>query len=225
MHVIEVELAHDQMVLVDADETGLAAGANLAMVGGELLQFGRAAPIGGNRWRLSELWRGRRGTEAVAGTQTPGERFVLLSHDTIATIDLPAAALGVTVKLLARGAGDTGTAEAQAEIAGASVLPLAPAQLRLIVAANGEARAHWARRSRNGWEWIDGVDVPLGEEVERYRVLISAGTEVRSADLDTPEILLTAAERAEGATIEVRQVGARGLSPAATLIVPPLGES
>ncbi|MBO9622140.1 MAG: phage tail protein [Sphingomonas sp.] len=219
--VIGVELAHAGMLLTDADDVALAGGANLAMVGDELVQFARAEPIGDNRWRLSELWRGRRGTELAAGAQAPGDRFVLLHKDSLAILDLPAAALGGTVRLLGQGVGDATAAEAEVAITGISVLPLAPAQLRLV----DRGEVHWARRSRSGWDWIDGVDAPIGEETERYRITVTTPDGERVEEIAEPRIAVTAVERASGATVQVRQIGARGLSAAATLILPPVGEN
>lgn len=65
-HAVEIELLHDAMLLEDADDARLLAGANLAVLGDELIQFGRAEPLGGARWRLSRLVRGRRGTSWAA---------------------------------------------------------------------------------------------------------------------------------------------------------------
>lgn len=70
--VAEVDLAHPEMLLVSADAAARDAGANLAMLGEELLQYGVAEHLGGARWRLSQLWRGRRGTEAAIGTAQVG---------------------------------------------------------------------------------------------------------------------------------------------------------
>ena len=60
---LEVELVGDAMWLMSCDELALSQGTNLAIAGDELLQFGRAEPIGPRRFRLSRLLRGRRGTE------------------------------------------------------------------------------------------------------------------------------------------------------------------
>jgi hypothetical protein len=224
-HAIEVELAHGEMMLGDADDAALAAGANLALVGDELLQFAAALPIGGDRWRLSGLWRGRRGTEAAAGMQAAGDRFVLVRAETLAVLDLPAATLGGSVRVLGQGSGDSGVAEAAAQIAGISVLPPAPAQLGFAPNADGGGAIRWVRRSRTGWDWIDGVDAPLGEEAERYRATVLTDGTSRIVETAVPHLELTPVECVAGATIEVRQIGARGLSPAAVLAVPPMGES
>ncbi len=213
----EVDLARGDMVLADADAAALDGGANLALVGDELLQFGRAESLGSARWRLSELWRGRRGNEAAAGGQVAGDRFALLQPGAIATIDLPVAALGATVRLLANGIGDDdGPVEAHAVLGGASVVPPAPVQLAIVA---GDAPAvRWARRSRLGFRWIDGGDAPLVEERERYRVTITAGA-TREALVDAPHCPLLPGELAVGTVIEVRQAGTIGESRAARLVL------
>lgn len=215
---LEVELANDGMELADADDAALDQGANLALVGDELLQFGRAARIGPRRWRLTRLLRGRRGTEWAAGLQAAGTRFVLIEADTLVALDLPLSALGTEVKLLASGVGDlTGPAEASVALAGASVTPPAPVGLRLTATPDGGATVCWTRRSRAGWRWGDGGDAPLVEESEGYRVELPGRTVV----VAIPEIAVTAAERAAGAlTVAVRQLGTHAPSRPATITIP-----
>ena len=72
----------------------------------------------------------------------------------------------------------------------------------------------WVRRSRAGWRWSNGADVPLAEESERYRVrLLNGETVLRSAETAAPEWSYTAAMiAADGAsgltlTAEVAQIG------------------
>lgn len=223
-HVIEVELAHGGMTLADADDAALAAGANLAMAGEELIQFAKAEPLEGNRWRLRGLWRGRRGTEARTGTQAAGDRFVLIRADTLVVLDLPGAALGSTIRLLGQGAGDDGAAAAEILVGGRSVLPLAPAQLAFAPTGGG-GTVRWVRRSRAGWDWIDGVDAPLAEESERYRVTVMAGGVTRIAETASTQATLTPTECAAGAVIELRQIGAHGLSLPTSLTIAPVGGS
>src|SRR3546814_3421662 len=78
-HVIEVILGSGEGTLSNDGDALLDGGANLALVGDEVHQFGSAEQIDATRWRLSRLWRGRRGTEAAIGTQAAGDRFVLLT--------------------------------------------------------------------------------------------------------------------------------------------------
>lgn len=222
-NVVEIELARSDLLLASADLPAIDAGANLAMLGDELLQFGRAESLGGARWRLSQLWRGRRGTEAAIGTQQPGDRFVLVTRDTVKSLDI-ALAIGREVQVLAQGSEDpVDTAPAVAMSNGISLLPPSPVQLRA-VRLGDQTELRWVRRSRTGWTWRDGVDVPLAEERERYQVEISRGGENRLVTLDTPVLVLTAADRALPLTLRVRQIGTHGLSPAAQLSLPALGD-
>ena len=213
---VVVELAHAGMVLGDADTAALHAGTNLATVGDELLQFGRAVRLGERRWALSRLWRGRRGTEAAIGAQRVGDRFVLLARDTLALIELP---LGVAdARVLAKGAGDPAEVAARARLAGAALVPPAPVHLRSMRQADGTLTVNWVRRSRDGWHWIDGVDAPLGEEAERYRVSVQPGDGPgRVVEVSETRLVLAAQDLAGGTLIQVEQVGVQGLSRAAEL--------
>lgn len=210
-----VRLARADMMLADADAAGLDRGANLGLVGDELIQVGRAEPLGGGRWRLSALWRGRRGTTPKAGAA--GDRFALLTADSVRLIDLPLASLGATVRLMAAGVGDgISPATTAVPVTGASILPPSPVQLRWTALEDGGARVRWVRRSRAGWRWLDRVDAPLGEERERYRVGIGS----RELLVDAAEALVTAAERAAGpVSVTVRQCGTFGESAGATIVV------
>jgi len=225
--VFEVVLARPDMLLADADDAGLDAGRNLALVGDELIQFGRADPIGAGRWRLTRLWRGRRGTEAAIGTQAPGDAFVLIEADAMRTIDLPVAAIGQTVRVLASGVGDTEPVEARCVLAGRSVLPPSPVGLRVALAGDGNAAVRWIRRSRAGWRWIDGGDVPLGEDAEVHVVrIVSATGAVRTVETSVSSVTVTGAERSAGpVAVEVRQRGLFGLSAPARIMVAAAGEA
>ncbi|RZT57169.1 putative tail protein [Sphingomonas sp. BK036] len=216
----EVILAQADMELRDADAAALDRGVNLALLGDELVQFGRAEPLGATRWRLSELLRGRRGSEAAAGAQAIGDRFVLIEADAARTFDLPVSVLGRTVRVMASGVGDSTPAETRCLMAGASVVPPSPVHLVCAGEADGSATVRWTRRSRAGWRWIDGVDSPLAEESEAYRVTVSTPAGTRDVEVAAPMVSVSAAERAEGAVVTVRQRGVFGESLAADLIVP-----
>jgi hypothetical protein len=210
---MEVELAHGGMMLANADDLALDQGANLALVGDELVQFGVAEQLSATRYRLSRLLRGRRGTEATAGMHAAGDRFVVLTADTVRTIDVPASLLGSIVRVMASGVGDiTGPAANEAVLSGASVLP--PSPVHLSVAPDSPDTLRWIRRSRAGWRWIDGVDAPLGEDAEHYSVAMTRGDgSRRTVAADSPSATLLPDDRAAGAaTAVVRQIGTFGLS-------------
>ncbi|MET0310370.1 MAG: phage tail protein [Sphingomonas sp.] len=223
---IEVALAHEDMVLSDADDAALDAGANLAMIGDELVQFARAQPVGGGLWRLSGLWRGRRGTEHAIGTQASGDRFVLIAREALAIQDLPGIEAGARVRILAQGVGDAEAATASVFVTGISIAPPAPVQLMATELPDGTTEIRWVRRSRLGWRWMDGLEVPLGEEGERYRVAIGPeGAPERVVETNTPTVLLAAGDRGAPNRIRVQQIGTHALSRPAELWLPILGES
>ena len=220
-HSVEVELLHAQMELEDADDARLLGGANLALIGDELVQFGRAEPLGGERWRLSRLLRGRRGTGWAAASHAAGERFVLIEREALVAYDPPLSAVGGTVRIMGSGIGDAMPVEASAEAIGAALRPPAPAHLSALRAGDGLIALRWVRCSRLGWEWLDGVDAPLGEDREAYRVEIApASGPALSFETGTPQLELDTSGLAAGpANVAVRQIGTRALSRPAELTI------
>lgn len=206
-------VVHVEGRLHDADDAALDGGANLALLGDELIQFARGVAAGGGRWRLEGLRRGLRGTEAAIGLQRPGDRFILLEAGAARTIDLPVAALGRRVDVMAHGVGDgIEGVTASVLIAGASVRPPMPVGARQHRLADGRVAIAWTRRSRAGWRWLDGVDVPLGEEREAYRVSVN-GTEVDTAE---PRLDVAAPP---GTVVTIRQRGTLAESPPLMLTI------
>jgi hypothetical protein len=220
---VEVELAGAWMALADADQSALLAGGNRAMIGNELIQFGRATRLSPTRWRLSELWRGRRGTEDAIEIHPPASRFVLIDNDSAVLLPVERAVPGVRV--MAAGIGDSEPyPSATSPTASRAVLPLSPVHLRASLLPSGDTELRWTRRSREGWTWRDTVDSPLSEEREAYRVTKTGHGETTSADVATPVFVysadMQAGDAAGGATtvsFAVAQIGAAGLSPPATL--------
>jgi len=169
---------------------------------------------------LRGLWRGRRGTETGIIGHVVGERFVLLAPDALVSADVSLSSIGRDAVLLASGVGDSpNPAQTNAPITGRSIVPPAPVHLRFAATSTG-GTLRWARRSRQGWSWIDGTDAPLGEERERYRLTIEPpGALLTTAEVSLSEYVLTAAQAVAGTRISVRQAGSAGESPAATILL------
>lgn len=223
---VDVALAHDAMMLSDADDARLLAGANLALLGEELIQFGRAEPIGPQHYRLSRLLRGRRGTDYAMHGHIAGEHFVLIEAETLLPIDLPGSALGGTVHMMASGIGDISAVLRSIAIPGVSVRPPAPAAFQATPDGSGGFILTWIRRSRLGWRWIDGVDAPLGEERELYRLTVSRGgeairvVEASAAMLSYPASMIASdAAGQQMLTLSLAQIGTLAPSASATIVI------
>lgn len=223
---VEIELLNDAMWIEARSDAALVGGANLAVIGDELVQFGKAAALGGRRFRLSRLLRGRRGTEWATRTHAAGEPFVLVETAAILAIEPPAAVLGGEARLLASGLGDgeEGVVATQT-IAGETLRPPSPVHLKAERQPNGDIFVSWVRRSRNGWAWLSGSDTPLGEEAEAYRLTLSGAGYQRTLTLSAPAFTYTAeAQAVDGLqgvlSIEVLQLGTAAPSrPAQTSFI------
>ncbi len=221
---VEIELLNDAMWLEARDDDALAGGANLAALGDEMIQFGDVQVLGGRRFRLTRLLRGRRGTEWAASAHQTGEGFALLRQESLAVVEPPAAAIGGEARLLAMGLGDGGEGTLAARtISGEAVRPPSPVHLRAQSGPSADILISWVRRSRLGWAWADGSDTPLGEESEAYRLSLSGLGFERALTLAQPSYVYSAAQQLEdglaGAlTIGVRQLGTVAASRPAQII-------
>jgi len=222
---VEVELLRADMMLAGAEDAALLEGANRALLGQEAIQFGRADRIGETRWRLTHLLRGRRGTEWAIGAQQAGDPFLLLDQESLFAIPVDQLRIGADLVIDAIGVGDGMPVQARRLVTGQAILPLAPVHAQA-VQSGGAWRIDWTRRSRNGWRWNDGVDAPLVEERELYRIqLVQGGTLIRAAEsgearwiYDADAIAADRARGFSGAVIaEIRQIGTHGVGRAASV--------
>lgn len=214
-----VTLVDPAMQLVPVDMRQLSAGANLALVGEEMVQFLGAVPLGGGTWRLDGLLRGLGGTEGALAAHAPGDPFVLLDSRPRA---LDPAVLGSDIdrRVIAIGRGDAEPIATPVLLDGITLRPLAPVHPRAAVLADGSLRLSWTRRARGGWAWRDGVDMPLVEEAEQYLVTLGPIAAPAAAwttpqpflDLSAP-LLAELSALAPGGTLRVRQQGTHALSP------------
>ncbi|HMO76774.1 MAG TPA: phage tail protein [Sphingopyxis sp.] len=220
---ILVSLANPSMTLLSVDDAALLGGANRAMVGGEMIQFGTAEPLGGTAWRLSRLLRGRAGTEVTA-PHSAGSDFVLL--DDPALLLLPDAlagwAEGGAAMLQWAARGDSALAGEAVPGGAAALRPPAPVHGRAAPDGAGGLLVRWVRRSRVDLGWRDHVDLPLGESREAWRVeALPAVSGVGPWEPAAPELHLGAAEVAAlppGAMLAIRQIGE--LAPSPPLLLP-----
>jgi hypothetical protein len=215
-----IDLVAGDLELAGTDIAGLAAGANRLLIGGELVQFLRAEPLGSGRWRLVGLLRGRGGTEPAAAQGHGAQAPVILIDDSLVPLDPVLVPPLATTRVAAIGTGDSDAVIAPLANPGLSRRPLCPVHPRVTTDADHTMRYSWTRRARGQWRWDDGVDVPMVEEREAYLVGFGAVAAPYAAwERDTPWLHLTAAERAQLTALHgfgplwVRQVGTFGQSP------------
>jgi hypothetical protein len=216
--VVTIELVAADLQLADATMRQLAMGANRAALGDEIIQFASAVPLGGSRWRLSGLWRGRGGTESAIMGHAAGERFVLLDG-TGTTLDPIAVGETPSALIAAIGLADSTTVTSPIALRGIGGRPLAPVHGKAQLDAIGKVALSWTRRSRGGWAWTDGVDLPLNEQGEFYTVTFGTSTAIGASwECQTQSLAVSAAEYASllalmpSGTFAVRQRGDRGVS-------------
>jgi len=190
-------------------------GANLAVLGDEVIQFGAAEPTGPKRFRLSRLLRGRRGSEWAMPAHQAGERFCLLTPASLIAIELPTEMVGASVQVRPNGLADDDHPGVSMTMSGEALRPSSPVNLKATLDEGGLTLS-WTRRSRLGWAWVDGLDAPLSETVELYRVEISGTASELSFDTVEPRLVVGSDNLAVlgsgEATIEIKQVGDYALS-------------
>lgn len=169
--------------LSSAVELAVLNGVNAAMLGTEIIQFKTATLIDRNKYRLSGLLRGRRGTETEMGSHVQGEAFTLLSTNTTSQLPLNNGTLGV--RQFFRYGPSTVTAESDIYQntsfihTGKALKPYAPCHVTATRNTNLDVAITWIRRTRIGGIWSDHSDVQLGEDFEKYEVDIMAGSTVK----------------------------------------------
>jgi hypothetical protein len=147
----------------------------------ELVQWRDATALGGGRYSLSGLLRGRRGTEDLIASRAAGNTFILIDGQALlfnsgtslaaATFYHRAVTLYDTV--------ETAPATVAKSARGRAEKPYAPAQIAGARDGGDNLTITWLRRTRVGGEWLNGTGtVPVSEDAEAYEVEIMDGDDV-----------------------------------------------
>ena len=213
----EVDLLSADFGLTSTTMSALAAGANQALIGDEVVQFAQVLQLTETRWRIRGLLRGRGGSEIAAKAgHAPGSPFVLLDG---APVALDASVLGSASTIAAIGIADVELVTGTILRSGVTLRPLTPVHPFSQVRSDGSLVLGWTRRARAAWEWRDQVDVPMNEGGERYLVGIgpvdapALHWETSEPHLEvSPTTLTTIIATYSGQTIWVRQIGSHASS-------------
>lgn len=194
--------------LSSAGEINVLAGANALAVENadgewEILQFQTAELIDTNRYKLSMLLRGQRGSEHAMRDPVSAGARVLILDGAVSQTALADADMGLPytwrVGPVTRDVSDNSYDEHTITMSGKGRRPLAPVRLRgKRDHATGDWTLSWIRRTRAGGDSWNQTEVPLSEESEAYRLEIldaPGGSVLRTISLGEPGYLYTAAQQ------------------------------
>lgn len=168
--------------LASATELQVLNGANAAILGdGMVFQFKTATKTVGlpNRWTLSGLLWGRRGSDFALGTIAAGSRFLLLDGAVLfVENDLAERGIARNFKAVTNGYAIGDTAATSFTWQCRTLMPLSVVDVQGTRDGSNNLTITWKRRTRIGGHWADGQDVPLGELTEKYEVDVMSGSTV-----------------------------------------------
>ncbi len=160
--------------LSSATELAVLNGANIALLGNELIQFKTATLNLDGTYTLSGLLRGQKGTGWAIPSHGTGERFISISSSSVFHASASNAEIGLQRSYKAVTIGKTiASAPAQTFTDNAIALkPYAPCQLAGTRDGSNNLTITWVRRTRYAWDSLDAREAPLGETSESYDVVI-----------------------------------------------------
>jgi hypothetical protein len=187
--------------LSSCTEADLYNGANAALLGSEVIQFQTATLAGPGLYVLTNLLRGRRGTESAVATHVAGEDFVMLAADAVTFVPALLGDRGTTYEFraLTRGQSLGDVQDTDFTYGLATIRPFAPVNVQGARASGtgSDLTLTWKRRARLNADWVDYVDVPLDEPAELYDVEVMNGASVMRtfSSLSAPTVTYTAAQQ------------------------------
>lgn len=197
----------------------------------EIVQFASAEEIAPGLWRLGRLLRGQLGTrDALEAGAAIGADVVVLDQAVVtAGLRQGEEGLELSWRMAAGGlTADAATTLTETHVGGLRAgLPLSPVHLSATRQPDGGYAFAWVRRGRIDADSWNGVDIPVDEPSESYRLRIGApgGPTVREETVGEPAWSWPAAELAadfpalpDDLEIEIRQIGRAGEGIPARLI-------
>lgn len=199
--------------LTSVTEAQAENGANMAVLGQEILHFTTATLEADGSYTLSGFLRGRRGTEQHTATHASGDVFLLVAPTVRHLMGVSDLTQDFVYKTVSAGAINQEGFTTELEFSGASLKPYSPAHLK-VVHSSGDYVVTWVRRTRLGGFNVYGTTPPLGESTEEYvgQILDGGGNVIRTfSGLSSSTFTYTAAQQATdgspvGVSVRVMQV-------------------
>jgi len=163
--------------------------------GWEILQAANGELVAPDTYRIGKLLRGQYGTDHVLGETVPaGARVIYLAQgwqNHATSPDLRGNVLAFTVEANGREAPETFTLDYQAN----HLRPLSPVHIKAAQVGTN-INISWIRRTRVGGDDWAALDVPLGEDNERYEVdfLNGGGAVVLTKETTTQSLIIPVTE-------------------------------
>lgn len=181
---------------------------NVLLVGSEIIRFVTATltATAPNRYTLTRLIRGQRGTEWAMPGHIAAERCVLLRPQGLRYVTTPQTDIGATryIKGVTNGLTAASVAGTPYTNTGASQKPIAPVDVRAIVDSNGFISLSWRRRSRLSYSLLASTGVPSGEA--------SIAFEVDVVDVATSSVVRTIPTSSQGVVYSTQNQRADGIA-------------
>ncbi|SPF80824.1 baseplate multidomain protein megatron [Pseudoprimorskyibacter insulae] len=228
--VLEVKLTSGQLESVT--DTAFLSGGNLFAIGSgsaegwEVFQARDAELIAPRTWRLSHFLRGQLGTDADMPDVWPAGSIVVALNGVPRQLPEGDVLRGVERHFRIGPAAlsyDDPVYRHRSEVfSGVGLRPYRPVHLRAM-RDNGGEQLRWMRRTRIEGDGWDGLEVPLGEQDERYLIRVTrGGVLLRETIVGAPEWLYSAADISQDGPgivlVEVAQISATvGAGPVAQM--------
>lgn len=177
--VSNVLVAHlPNTTLTSVTDLQMWNGANHFAVGAhgrwEIIAAQTVAEQADGSFYLSNLMRGRFGTEWATTTHQIGDEVVHLDPALLEFVGLPVSALGVqkSYRAVSKGELISGATDVPFTWEGENLTPLSPIHVNGSKNAAGDFTIGWTRRTRTPVEPLSGINAPLAESSEAYEVEI-----------------------------------------------------
>lgn len=171
---ILVELLDSSKTLESRTEVAVLNGANMAAIGRhgswELVQYLTAELVSGNVWRVTNLLRGRRGTEHLVGTALTGDKFVVLTDASLYRLVLNNSEIGAVRDYRVVSIGKSNYSDPfEFTDTAVALKPFSPINVAA-TGSGGDITITWVRRDRLGQSLRSGVELAMSEATEAYQV-------------------------------------------------------
>jgi len=163
-----------------ATELAVLNGGNVLLVGGpgrwELVQFKTATPgATPGEYTLSNLLRGRKGTEWAVGTHQSFDTVIVLNSKNLNNLSTPSSELNSSIayKCVPSGQSLEASTRVNYTYTGERLRPLSPVQVsayRTSTTGAYDIIIRWVRRDRIDAGWNNFSDIPQSEAVDKWRI-------------------------------------------------------